>query len=203
MRHLSRNGAAFVALVALLMLPAGPAAAGQSGQRIIPFPAWAASHDEDEEVPLELVGLEVAGMPVVLGQPFAAGDDWLKETTLRVRNISGKPIAAFSVGGGLLDAADEELAVSASFAYGIGWDWGKWFDPEKKEAATTVFEPGEVVELSRGNVGERTWKVLAARNRGSFSKLKFMAPGVQYADGEVASMPNMRFYGEGKPEKSR
>jgi hypothetical protein len=142
-------------------------------------------------------------MPVVLGQPLAAGEDWLKETTLRVKNISGRPIAAFGVGGGLLDGVDEELPFSSSFQYGIGWGWGKWFDPEKKESATTVFEPGEVVELSRENVGERTWKVLAERDRGTFSKLKFMAPGVQYADGGVASMPKMRFYGEGKPEKSR
>src|SRR5829696_1108226 len=79
-----------------------PPVTGQVKDRLIPFPAWASSFDKDEDVPLEIVGIRIAGRPVILGQPFAADSSWLKQMTLRVKNISGKPILAFGVGAGLL-----------------------------------------------------------------------------------------------------
>ncbi|WP_258304826.1 hypothetical protein, partial [Escherichia coli] len=63
-------------------------AAGQVKQRLIPFPEWATSSDEDDEVPLELVEIRVGGQTVILGQSFTADSNWLKKITLRVKNIS-------------------------------------------------------------------------------------------------------------------
>lgn len=37
------------------------------------------------------------GKPVVMGGEFAADDDWLKNLVIRVRNISGKPLASIQV----------------------------------------------------------------------------------------------------------
>ncbi len=51
---------------------------------------------------LEFIEIKMAGKPVVLGQPFDADESWLKGMTLRVKNLSDKPIVAFGVGGGLI-----------------------------------------------------------------------------------------------------
>ena len=171
--------------------------AGQVNKRVIPFPAWASSIDEDDEIPLELVEIKVAGRPVILGQAFDADESWLKNMTLLVKNVGSKPIIAFEVGGGLLAAVDEELPRYASFRYGIGWTWGKGFAPEKEKAKGAVLKPGQIVELSYVNVNEEYRQMLA--KEGTFSKLKFMAPGVQYQDGTVDLLSRMRFYGNTKP----
>jgi hypothetical protein len=183
----------------LLSLLSVRAADGQAKNRLVPFPEWASSYDEDEEVPLELVEIKVAGRQVILGQVFSADENWLKDMTLRVKNISNKPIIAFGVGGGLLGGVGEELPPHASFAYGIGWQWGKPFNPEKERPFGVALKPGEIAELSYANVDDLTRKVLAKEGEGAFSKLKFMAPGVEYEDGTAASMPKMKFYGSGKP----
>ena len=176
-----------------------PSVVGQVKERLIPFPGWASSLDEDEEVPLELIEIKVAGRPVTLGQPFAADGSWLKNMTLRVKNISGKPILAFGVGGGLLGGVDEELPPYASFQYGVNWQWGKESRRRKRKPNVPVIRPGEIVELSYANVDGLTRKILAKEGEGAFCKLKFMAPGVLYADGTAASMPKMKFYGGGNP----
>jgi hypothetical protein len=198
MKYSSGTRVAVLSFVVITLLFVHPVA-GQEKKRIIPFPEWASSYEENEEIQLELVEIKVAGKPIILGQPFDADENWLKDMTLRVRNISNKPIIVFGVGGGLLEAADEELPPYASPKYGIGWHWGKGIDPEKKQSTGAVLKPGEIVELSYLNVGRLTRNVLAKEGEGAFCKLTFMAPGIQYADGRVAPMPRMRFYGNGKP----
>lgn len=74
MRYLSGAGVACLWVVLLSLMCAAPVA-GQVKNRLVPFPGWAASLGEDEEVPPELVEIKVAGRAVVLGQPFAADGD--------------------------------------------------------------------------------------------------------------------------------
>jgi hypothetical protein len=193
MKYSSKTIVASLSFVMLTLLFVCPVVA-QVKSRLVPFPEWASSYDEDEETPLELVEIKVAGKSIILGQPFDADEKWLKNMTLRVKNISNKPIIAFGVGGGLLGGVDEELPPHASFADGIGWQWGKTFDPEKEKPSGAALKPGEVAELSYANVDELTRKVLVKEGEGAFSKLKFMAPGAQYEDGTFASMPKMKFY---------
>lgn len=188
--------AASLVFVILSLLFVPPALAGQMKSRLIPFPEWAiltAEEEADEEIPLELVEIKVAGRRVTLGQPFEAGENWLNDMTLVVRNVGNKPITAFGVGGGLLSAVDEELPPRASFQHGIGWQWGKAFNPEKEKPAASSLKPGESVELNHTNLGEFSRRTLAKEGAGAFSKLKFMSPEVQYADGTTASSPKMRF----------
>jgi hypothetical protein len=195
MKYPDRIIVASLGIVVLSLAFVRPVVA-QVKSRLVTFPDWASSYDEDEEVPLELVEIKVSGKPVVLGRQFDADENWLKNLTLRIKNISNKPITAFGVGGGLLVGVDEELPPHASFRDGIGWRWGKEFDPKKRKSEGTVLKPGEVVELTYANVDALTRKVLAKEGEGAFCKLKFMAPGVQYQDGSVASMPKMRFHGK-------
>jgi hypothetical protein len=42
---------------------------------------------------LEIVGFVVDGSPITLGEPFTAGDEWLRSLRVRVRNISGQTIS--------------------------------------------------------------------------------------------------------------
>ena len=113
--------------------------------------------------------------------------------TLRVKNISKKPIITFGVAGGLLEGVDDELPPYASFRYGIAWSWGKSSNPGEAQTKRIVFKPGEILELSYAHVDELTRKVLANQGEGAFCKLKFMAPWIQYEDGAKIFLPNMRF----------
>ena len=113
--------------------------------------------------------------------------------TLRVKNVGTKPIIAFRVGGGLLHGVGEELPIHASFDYGIGWNWGNSFNPDKEKHHGPVLNAGDAVELSYANVSSLTRRVLAKEGEGAFRKLKFMAPAIQYADGSSPLIPPMRF----------
>ncbi len=50
---------------------------------------------------LRVVEIRVAGNPVTLGQPFEADDDWLKNLSLKVKNVSGRTINVMPVSFGL------------------------------------------------------------------------------------------------------
>ena len=169
------------------------AATAQTKKRLVPLPAWSLD-DTDGEVSLELVEIKIAGKPIALDEPFDADDNWLKNMTLRVKNVGTKPIVAFGVGGGLLHGVAEELPMHASFDYGIAWNWGKSFNPEKEKHHGPVFKVGDIVELSYANVNAFTRRVLAKEVEEPISKLKFMAPAIQYADGSSVGIgARMRF----------
>lgn len=197
MERSSKTIVTFLSLIVITLFLVHPVV-GQVKRRVIPFPEWASSYDEDDEIALELVEIKVDGRPIILGQSFDADEHWLKNMTLRVKNISNKPIISFGVGGGLLEGVDEELPLRASFPYGIGWSWGNWFNPEKEKPKGRALMPGESVELSYVNLVEHSLKMLEEREN-AFSKLKFMAPSIQYEDGTTDSLTLMRFYGERKP----
>ena len=174
------------------VLTAVQVATAQTKKRVIPFPSWSLDNTDDE-VSLELVEIKIAGKPIALDRPFDADDAWLKNMTLRIKNIGTKPIVAFGVGGGLLKGVAEELPMYASFDYGIAWNWGNNFKPDKEKHRGPVLNVGDAVELSYANVSALGRRVLAKEGEGAFCKLKFMAPAIQFADGSAPSIPPMRF----------
>jgi hypothetical protein len=178
-------------LIVLFLLLCAQVAFGQSKQRIIPFPEWSVT---DDEYQLELLEIKVAGKRVGIGELFEADDHWLKSMTLKVKNVSTKAIAAFGVGGGLLQAVDEELPTYASFQYGVAWNWGKSFGPKKSQPGSVLFKPGQILELSYVHVDGLTRQVLSKEGEGSFCKLKFMAPAIQFEDGSSTFVPRMLFH---------
>jgi hypothetical protein len=178
--------------VAVLLIGAH-AATAQTKKRLVPLPEWSLDNTDDE-VSLELVGINLAGKPIALDKPFDADENWLKNMTLRVKNVGTKPIVAFGVGGGLLRGVTEELPDHASFEYGVGWNWGKNFNPDKEKHHGPVLNVGDTIELSYADVDALTRRVLAKEGEGAFCKLKFMGPAIQYADGSSAGITaRMRF----------
>jgi hypothetical protein len=186
------NRKTITALCVLVVLICIQPATAQTKKRLIPFPDWSLDNTDDE-VSLELVEIKIAGKPIALDKPFDADDNWLKNMTLRVKNIGTKPIVAFGVGGGLLPGIAEELPGYASFQYGIAWNWGNNFNPDKDKHHGPVLNVGDSVELSYANVSGLTRRVLAKEGEGAYCKLKFMAPAIQYADGSSPFTPPMRF----------
>jgi hypothetical protein len=168
------------------------AATAQTKKRLLPFPEWSLDNTDDE-LSLELIDIKIDGKPIALDKPFDADEKWLKNMTLRVKNIGTKSIVAFAIGGGLLHRVEEELPTRASFQYGIAWNWGKRFNPDNEKPDGAKWMPGETIELTYANVDSLTRRVLAREKEGAFCKLEFMAPGIQYADGNSPVSPPMRF----------
>lgn len=87
----------------LFMLLVAPLAAAQTQTRLISWQphTYGRITKAGEGVRLspvaeaiEIVGFAVGGSPVTLGEPFAAGDEWVKSLRVRVRNISGQTISS-------------------------------------------------------------------------------------------------------------
>ena len=91
---------------------------------------------------VEIVAISVGGKPVTPGQPFAAGDDWMKDLRVRARNISPKPIARVGLSFHLPEAryGDGSLGVSLHF--------GKRLGPCVDGGEPEVALPGEEFELA-------------------------------------------------------
>ena len=98
-----------------------------------------------------LLKSKLADSQSFLDQPhFDADDNWLKNLTLRVKNVGTKPIAFFNIGGGLFRRMDEALAWDESYQYVLGWEL------EEREIGLSEIErpkrrglkPGESVELN-------------------------------------------------------
>ena|ERR1700680_321006 len=189
-------------IIAVALVVVSQPIAGQVKKRLIPYPQWADERDEDEKISLELVEIRVAGRLVVLGEPFEADENWLKDMTLIVRHIGKKPIVAFGVGGELLEGVNEELPMHASFQYGIAWNIGRGFNALKQKPTRNVLKPGQTATLSYQNVGPLTRKVLGKLGEGTFRKLEFMGPAIQYSD-RTQSTPvgaAIKFHRKGNPD---
>jgi|GEM_PF-3230044 len=77
------------------------------GQQSDRFVDWHPVRLGSEARVLEIVDIKVDGKPIEIGQPFAAGEDWLDTLTFRVKNVSGKTITVLGFGVGF-----PELGVS-------------------------------------------------------------------------------------------
>ncbi|HLL75884.1 MAG TPA: hypothetical protein VK421_11555 [Pyrinomonadaceae bacterium] len=121
-------------LASLLLLVVPCPVAAQGRERIIDWfrrddaPGQALTQDKygktitTDLMALEIVAVSVGGKRITPGQPFAAGDDWMKDLRVRARNISPKPIARVSLTFHLPEAkhGDAFLAVSLRFGKGVG-----------------------------------------------------------------------------------
>lgn len=172
---------------------------GQVKGRIIPFPDRSLSSEDPDKIVLELIEVRVAGKPINLDERFEANENWIKQMTLVIKNVSKRSIAVIGLGGELLEGIDKELKDYQSFPYSISWTFGKQFDVDKEKPRGPILKPGETIELNYTNVDLTNIKLISNVEEGTFCKLKFMFPVVQYEDGEIDFAPRIKFYKTKKP----
>jgi hypothetical protein len=95
---------------------------------------------------LEIEEILVEGKPIVIGQPFDAGDDWLKHITIRVKNISDQRFSFIQV-----DLTFPQIKYKETYYIPLAY-------PFTADQRAKGFGPGEVVELT-------TWKDETIFNR--------------------------------------
>jgi len=169
-------------------------ATAQTKKRIIDLLSPESPAKHKDEIDLEIVEIKIAGRPIALGQSFDADDNWLKDMTLRVKNVGTKPIAFFDIGGALFERMDEELAWDQSFRYLFAWNWGRDSTRKKKRLKGPALKPGESVELTYANADSFQLSTIAqGKGEGAFCKLEFTAWAIEYIDGTEPDVPRMRF----------
>lgn len=161
---------------------AGPAL--KAGERIVEVLPSKPDFDPDIVV---ITGVEVAGRQVTPGQPFAAGDDWLRGLTLRVKNISSKSIAYMEIGLSFPEASYHSGGIGHPLRY------GKNFAPGDRSAPdASLLSPGEEAELAFSDGEFHSFRAFAERLSGSanFRRVQLNDARVTFADGTRATVVN-------------
>ena len=123
---------------------------------------------------IELEGIVVEGRPINIGEAFPASDDWLKNISFRVRNISGKQLRKIQIT--LVLPEIKEGSPQIPFIAHV--------DKEKGLA------PGEEVELTIPVGGLYSWVKDRIAEKGSLSRITkadILAVFVSLPDGTVWS----------------
>jgi hypothetical protein len=130
---------------------------------------------------LEIVEIEVENNPISLGESFSASDDWLRYLTIRVKNISGKPISSIRISLSLPETKNEERTFGFSLEYGKALSTGIDYGIQKP------IMPNEELELFRNEAHyQRGLQTIAQRSGLThFSEVLIDSTVVQFEDGTV------------------
>ncbi|HEV2707881.1 MAG TPA: hypothetical protein VGV59_18320 [Pyrinomonadaceae bacterium] len=124
---------------------------------------------------VEIAGFKVDGSAVTLGEPFAAGDEWLKGLRVRLRNISGQTISGAQMTFVLPESKrGEEAMIGLTLRYG-----------RAVSNHPQPIQPGEEFELSlSGEDYERLKARIDERKDAAIiNRLFITITGVRFADG--------------------
>jgi len=108
MRRASRIRANFLMVLAgLWLLIFTTSGAAQTQQKVL---VWSdhpvGSHHERTRPPhqifkqldaIEIQNINVGGKPIAIGEPFSADEDWLRDLTFRVKNVSDKELTGIQI----------------------------------------------------------------------------------------------------------
>ena len=72
-----------------------------------------------EPAPLEFSNLKVNGSPINFDRPFTAGNDWVKDLSFDVKNVSGKVITHFRIGLLLHNHNNQQRAAVTMIFHGL------------------------------------------------------------------------------------
>ncbi|HLL73151.1 MAG TPA: hypothetical protein VK363_17065 [Pyrinomonadaceae bacterium] len=130
---------------------------------------------------LEVVNILVAKRPVTLGQPFEAGDDWMKDLKVRVKNVSGRPIVHVWLHFSLPEATKGEVIT------GFSLDYGRRVGAVELEGEQKLALPGEEFELTHSDEEyerDRRW-ILEWSGVTSINRVWFGKAAVRFEDETV------------------
>ncbi|MDQ3743219.1 MAG: hypothetical protein M3444_02440 [Acidobacteriota bacterium] len=156
----------------------------KAGERIVEVSSF---KNESDPYVIEITGIEVAGRPITPGRPFAAGDDWLLGLTVRVKNVSAKPITYLQLSLSFPEAHYHSGGVGYTLRYGRNGAGVERDAPDAKllapgEEALMIFTGGEFY----------TFKSFAERLSGGFDfhRLRLGTAFVRFEDGTRANVIN-------------
>jgi membrane-bound metal-dependent hydrolase YbcI (DUF457 family) len=133
-----------VSVLVVMFLATSPAFSQDKQRKVfwpeIPYHANAAKSSISTIVPqievLEIVDVTIGGKPVTLGEDFTADDEWLKNLTVRIKNISRTTITSVQLNLFLPQVMPGGPMVT--LCYGCG-NVGKNIDPGEEVEMKTVF----------------------------------------------------------------
>lgn len=111
------------------------------GERLIEDHSGRAARGADTGA-LAVTEISVGGQSVTPGRPFVAGADWRRGLTLRVKNISSKPIVFVQISFSMPEARYRAGGLGFSFRYGDSRPEG-----EGRPADAKTLPPGEEAVL--------------------------------------------------------
>ena len=160
--------------------PASPAL--KPGERIVEdISARAAGADAHT---LAVTQISVNGQGVAPGQPFAGGPDWLKGLTVRVKNVSAKPIAYLQLNLTFPEARYRNGGIGFTLRYGR---------PRPGSGGAIEFDskplmPGEAAELSFERDDYEAKRTFAEKFGGvsDITRVRMGTGTVTFADGTRA-----------------
>lgn len=148
----------------------GPAIKGPDGKLIA-----------SEIVAVEIIAVVAGNQTVSIGQPFTAGNEWLRSFSVRMKNISDKPIVGARIDFGMPEAKSGESNLASNLEYGVGAGMGKGLR-EQKEVM-----PGEEFVLTRSSEGyEHDQRFLKEKSGVEMiSRVRLGLAWVKFADGTL------------------
>jgi hypothetical protein len=175
--------AVFVILGLVGFIPA----LSQTKDKIIEYPVFAPGQLDSAEKGLnpfglkevlELTNVTVAGRSIVIGQPFSAQEEWVKNLVFKMKNVSGKSIVGARIHFGLPETKTENNMLGFSFEYGKGLSTGIASDEQK------IIKPGEEFELKFNEAQyQRHKKFFSERSSlNNFNKLLIGITTVKFED---------------------
>lgn len=102
-------------------------------------------HTPTNLVLVEVIEFKCAGVLVIPGKPFRAGDDWLSHLTVRVKNVSDQPLPHISMGFALPEAKYVDRGREYSMGFSLEHKVGA--KPKQGEPEMKTVMPGEEAEL--------------------------------------------------------
>jgi hypothetical protein len=146
-------------------------------------------------VVVEVIEFKLAGVPIIPGQSFPAGDDWLKDLTVKVKNISAKPISYLSMDFAMPEAKYVKDGREYRMGYSLEYKEGS----RAKEGAgeMKVVKPGEEAELVYLGPSYSLFRQRVAKDTGVTSITSLQSGGdmrVHFTDGSIWMGSNLRIY---------
>jgi hypothetical protein len=129
------------------------------------------------DTPIEITNVAVNGKTIIIGESFATSDNWIRNLTVRVKNISGQPIKSIDMSISFPD-------VRTSNGTGIGFTLRGGSTPAGKQKAIM---PGEEVELKWIEAEYQMFKEMSVRLNVSadYRKAQIGMTSVIFTDGTL------------------
>lgn len=130
---------------------------------------------------VELIGISVEGKNITLGKPFTAGEDWLKTLTVRLKNVSDKPISSVRMSFSRPEAKFKDSSL------GFSLEFGSLSAMIPNKATKKIIPPGEEFDLTQNEALYSSLKAFMIEQTGvsNITKVQIGMTIIQFEDGDI------------------